>query len=244
MRLPKVLVATPTYEGKNYCLPQFINNVRNFTYPKSRFDFMIFDNSATPENAKMISKEYGVNCTWKDYKGCTIIEKLALTHESIRIHAINNHYDYLLHLESDVFPQEDCIEQLLWTRKNMVGIPYMLFHGGQRRLVTQAISEREPMNSDFISFLNISFVHHFYINGQVQRCGTNGIGCTLMKVNTIKHIPFRFVEGDDSAPDTWFTRDLAYMKIPYYVHTGLKAFHWNREDWLEYANLLKYDKNE
>jgi hypothetical protein len=244
MRLPKILVATPTYEGKNYCLPQFINNVRNFTYPKSRFDFMIFDNSASPENAKMISKEYGVNCTWKDYKGCTIIEKLALTHEAIRIHAINNHYDYLLHLESDVFPQQDCIEQLLWTRKNMVGIPYMLFHGGQRRLVTQAISEREPLNSDFISFLNISFVHHYYINGQVQRCGTNGIGCTLMKVNTIKHIPFRFVEGDDSAPDTWFTRDLAYLKIPYYVHTGLKAFHWNREDWLEYANLLKYDKNE
>jgi hypothetical protein len=244
MYLPKVLVATPTYEGKNYCLPQFIQNVANFTYPKSRFDFMIFDNSATPENAKMISKKYGVNCSWKDYKGCTIIDKLAQTHEAIRIHAINNHYDYLLHLESDVFPQEDCIEQLLWTKKNIVGIPYMLFSGGQRRLVTQGFSERDVYNDDFIGFLNISFVHHFYMNGGVQRCGTNGIGCTLMKVQTIKNIPFRFVEGDDSAPDTWFTRDLATFRIPYYVHTGLSAFHWNREDWLEYANLLKYDKNE
>ena len=93
MYLPKVLVATPTYEGKNYCLPQFIQNVANFTYPKSRFDFMIFDNSATPDNAKMINKNYKVNCHWKDYAGCTIIEKLALTHEAIRIHAINNHYD-------------------------------------------------------------------------------------------------------------------------------------------------------
>jgi hypothetical protein len=244
MYLPKVLIATPTYEGKNYCLPQFIQNVLNFTYPKSRVDFMIFDNSATPDNAKMISKKYGVNCHWKDYAGCTIIEKLAKTHEAIRIHAINNHYDYLLHLESDVFPQEDCIEQLLWTKKNIVGIPYMLFSGGQRRLVTQGLSERDTYNQDFISFLNISFVHHFYMNGKVQRCGTNGIGCTLMKVNTIKSIPFRFVEGDDSAPDTWFTRDLATYRIPYYVHTGLNAFHWNREDWLEYANLLKYDKNE
>jgi hypothetical protein len=25
--IPRVLVATPTYEGKNYCLPQFIANV-------------------------------------------------------------------------------------------------------------------------------------------------------------------------------------------------------------------------
>jgi len=244
MYLPKVLVATPTYEGKNYCLPQFIQNVANFTYPKSRFDFMIFDNSATPDNAKMISKKYGVNCHWKDYKGCTIIDKLAQTHEAIRIHALNNHYDYLLHLESDVFPQEDCIEQLLWTKKSIVGIPYMLFSGGQRRLVTQGVAERDLYNEDFISFLNLSFVHHFYMNGGVQRCGTNGIGCTLMKVQTIKNIPFRFVEGDDSAPDTWFTRDLATLRIPYYVHTGLSAFHWNREDGLQSANLLKYDKNE
>jgi len=92
--------------------------------------------------------------------------------------------------------------------------------------------------------LNIGFIHHWYFDGKVQRCFTNGIGCTLMKVNTIKNIPFRYVEGNDAAPDTWFVRDLAYNGIPYYVHTGLLAFHWNTEDWLEYAHLLKYDKNE
>jgi len=244
MYLPKILVATPTYEGKNYCLPQFIDNVNNFTYPKSRFDFMIFDNSATPENAKMISKNYKVNCNWKDYRGCTIIEKLALTHEAIRIYAINNHYDYLLHLESDIFPQEDCIQQLLWTKKDVVGIPYMLHGGGQRKLVTQGISEKDINNTDLISFLNLSFVHHYFMNGQVQRCGTNGIGCTLFKLRVLRNLRFRFVEGDDSAPDTWLVRDMACMKIPYFVHTGLRAFHWNKEEWLEYANLLKYDKNE
>jgi hypothetical protein len=65
-----------------------------------------------------------------------------------------------------------------------------------------------------------------------------------MKVSRIKDIPFRFVVGDDAAPDTWFTRDLAYKNIPYYIHTGMLAFHWNTDDWLEYANLLKYNKNE
>ena len=81
--MPKVLVATPTYEGKNYCLPQFINNVSNFTYPKQCFDFVIFDNSATNANAKYINKEFGVKVVWKDYTGMTIIEKLAHTHEAI-----------------------------------------------------------------------------------------------------------------------------------------------------------------
>jgi hypothetical protein len=242
--IPKILVATPTYEGKNYCIAQFIDNVANFTYPKSRYDFMIFDNSSTPKNAEYINKEFGVKCHWKDYAGMTIIEKLALTHEAIRVHAINNHYDYILHLESDVFPPEDVLEQLLWTKKDMVGVPYQLFGGGQRRPVTEAYSISEQRENEFIGTLNIGFIHHWYFNGKVQRCFTNGIGCTLMKVNTIKNIPFRYVEGNDAAPDTWFVRDLAYNGIPYYVHTGLLAFHWNTEDWLEYAHLLKYDKNE
>jgi len=242
--IPKILVATPTYEGKNYCIAQFIDNVANFTYPKSRYDFMIFDNSSTPKNAEYINKEFGVKCHWKDYAGMTIIEKLALTHEAIRVHAINNHYDYILHLESDVFPPEDVLEQLLWTKKDMVGVPYQLFGGGQRRPVTEAYSISEQRENEFIGTLNIGFIHHWYFDGKVQRCFTNGIGCTLMKVNTIKNIPFRYVEGNDAAPDTWFVRDLAYNGIPYYVHTGLLAFHWNTEDWLEYAHLLKYDKNE
>jgi cellulose synthase/poly-beta-1,6-N-acetylglucosamine synthase-like glycosyltransferase len=93
MYLPKVLVATPTYEGKNYCLEQFIDNVANFTYPRSKFEFMIFDNSATPENAKMINQKYGVKVHWKDYTGCGVIEKLSQTHENIRLHAINNNFD-------------------------------------------------------------------------------------------------------------------------------------------------------
>jgi hypothetical protein len=242
--IPKILVATPTYEGKNYCLPQFIDNVSKFTYPKSRWDFMIFDNSSSPNNAEYINKTYGVKVHWKDYEGCGIIEKLALTHEAIRLHAINNHYDYLLHLESDVFPQEDVIEQLLWTKKSIVGVPYQLFGGGQRKVVTQGFNEREAENDIFIGSLDIGFIHHYYFDGTVKRCSTNGIGCTLMNVKTIMDTPFRFVEGDDSAPDTWFTRDLLMKKIPYYVHTGMLAFHWNKEDWGTYSSLLKYDKSE
>jgi hypothetical protein len=242
--IPKVLVATPTYEGKNYCLEQFIANVNSFTYPRAKMDFVIFDNSATNANAKMINSKHGIKVVWKDYTGMGIIEKLAATHEAIRIYAINNQYDYILHLESDVFPQEDVVEQLLWTKKNIIGVPYQLFSGGQRRVVTQGLSEIEMHHDVFISSLNISFVHHWFFDGNIKRCTTNGIGCTLMKTSTIRNVPFRFVEGDDSAPDTWFTRDLMTLGIPYYVHTGMIAFHWNTEDWGEYSNLLKYNKNE
>jgi cellulose synthase/poly-beta-1,6-N-acetylglucosamine synthase-like glycosyltransferase len=153
--IPRVLIATPTYEGKNYCLEQFIANVNSFTYPRAKMDFVIFDNSATNANAKMINSKFGIKVVWKDYSGMGIIEKLAATHEAIRVYAINNRYDYVLHLESDVFPQEDVIEQLLWTKKNIVGVPYQLFSGGQRRVVTQGLSDIELHHDVFISALNI-----------------------------------------------------------------------------------------
>jgi hypothetical protein len=242
--VPKILVATPTYEGKNYCLEQFIDNVAKFSYPRSRFDFMIFDNSKEPDNAKYINKNYGVKVHWKDYSGMSVIQKLSETHEAIRQHAINNHYDYLLHLESDVFPPSDVIEQLLFTKKNIIGVPYNLFGGGQRRLVTQGFQEGDVAGDYFVSSLNLGHHHHWFFDGGIKRVTTNGIGCTLMRVNTIANIPFRFVEGDVAAPDTWFTRDLLSMKIPYYIHTGMLCFHWSNEDWGAYADLLKYDKTE
>jgi len=244
MYLPKVLIATPTYEGKNYCLEQFIENVKKFTYPQSRVDFMIFDNSAEPKNAKMINTKYGVKVHWRDYAGMTLIEKLAETHEAIRQHAINNHYDFLLHLESDVFPPVDVIERLLWTKKSIIGVPYNLFGGGQRRLVTQGFKEGDVAKDWFITALPFGFNHHWFFDGTIKRVSTNGIGCTLMRVRTIANTPFRFVEGDVAAPDTWFTRDLMAKKIPYYVHTGMLCFHWSNEDWGAYADLLTKDKKE
>jgi len=241
---PKILIGTPTYEGKNYCLKEFVDNVRSFTYPKKYVDFVIFDNSNTPNNAKYISKELGVKVIWKDYSDMTAIQKLYFTHEEIRLYAINNKYDYLLHLESDLFPPEDVIEQLLWTKKDIVGVPYQLYGGGQRRVVTTAYNEREMFPDHYIGGLNIGFIQHHYFDGKVKRCTTNGIGCTLFKVKTIANVPFRYVEGEDIAPDTWFTQDLMYMKLPYYVHTGLLAFHWNTDDWGKYARLINYNKTE
>ncbi len=244
MYLPKVLIATPTYEGKNYCLEQFIDNVKKFSYPQSRVDFMIFDNSAEPKNAKMINTKYGVKVHWRDYAGMTLIQKLAETHEAIRQHAINNHYDFILHLESDVFPPVDVIERLLWTKKSIIGVPYNLFGGGQRRLVTQGFKEGDVAQDWFITALPLGFNHHWFFDGTIKRVSTNGIGCTLMRVKTIGNTPFRFVEGDVAAPDTWFTRDLMAKKIPYYVHTGMLCFHWSNEDWGAYADLLTKDKKE
>ena len=75
--LPKILIGIPTYEGKNYCLDAFMNNVNNFTYPKSNIEIFVADNSISNENALMIRDKYKVKTFWRDYEGVSVMEKLA-----------------------------------------------------------------------------------------------------------------------------------------------------------------------
>uniref|UniRef100_UPI003F6961AC hypothetical protein n=1 Tax=Winogradskyella sp. TaxID=1883156 RepID=UPI003F6961AC len=72
--LPKVLIAIPTYEAKNYCLDAFMQNIMNFTYPKSLIEIYVADNSATNENALYIRDKYGVKTFWRDYTDMSVME--------------------------------------------------------------------------------------------------------------------------------------------------------------------------
>ena len=82
--LPKVLIAVPTYDGKNYCLDQFLDNIANFTYPKERLEIYFADNSMDNTNALMLNKKYGIKCFWKDYTDVPLLEKLADSHNQLR----------------------------------------------------------------------------------------------------------------------------------------------------------------
>jgi GT2 family glycosyltransferase len=238
--LPKILIGTPTYSGKNYCVSQFILNVLDFTYPKNRCEFVIFDNSPTPENARFLTKEYGVKVIWKDFEGLKVNEKLAKTHQMVKEYAVDNGFDYILHLESDVFPQVDVIEELLRTGKSVVGVPYLIGNGGQRHFVTRIFDYH---NKDYCSIVNMAHFQQFFFNGEVKRCSTNGLGCTLIKTSSIKSINFRHEENRDEAPDTFFSNDLMQNRISYWVHTGMLAFHYNTEDWGDYVQLVN-NKND
>lgn len=244
MSLPRILIGTPTYEGKNYCLEQFIDNVLGFTYPKDKLEFVIFDNSPDNTNALYINKKFGIKTDWRNYDGCTIFEKLADTHERIRKYAINNHFDFLFHLESDVFPQEDIIEQLLWARKPIISPLYFIGNGAQRHLVTRKINLGEPYNSMFASGIELGHFQQHFVDGTIKTCLTNGIGCILIKKEIFQSMPFRYEKGTDMAPDSFFTNDLYHNDIRNWVHTGLIAFHWNDQDWGSNSNLITTSKNQ
>ena len=255
MRLPKILICSPTYDGKNYCLKEWINNVKSFNYPSSHYDIYLADNSKTNENAKMMRDKYGIGVHWKDYGDKVAFERLAEGHNHCRDKFIDGDYDFMLHLETDVFPEKDIIQQLLMARKNVVGAVYHISHGARRHLCTNVKNYGEPFGGMYANSTNLLFANHF-ADGTVKRASHIGLGCVLLHKRIVHNYKFRWEhdstyskvrdlsEYDIPAPDTFFMNDLSRDNVKIYAHTGQLAFHWNIDDWGVMASKVKQSKQE
>ena len=51
---PRILVAAPQADLKNYCFLDWYLNIKKFLYPESHIDIFLADNSDTEENSKFI----------------------------------------------------------------------------------------------------------------------------------------------------------------------------------------------
>ena len=244
--LPKILIGIPTYDAKNYCLDAFMDNVRQFTFPKSNIEIFVADNSSTNKNALMIRDKYKVKTFWKDYTGVPLMEKLADSHNQIRRYFLESQADYLLHLESDIFPPKDVIEQLLWARKPIVTSLYQIFDGSWRTPCIRLYDKKPPFYNEFIFHYELINFHHWWSDGTVKEVFIAGIGCTLMHRKVMQHFEFRHDSTNEvsNPPDTYFALDLSGKKVQNWVHTGVISFHWNREDWGRHFNLINYHKSE
>jgi len=243
-RPPKVLIAIPTYEGKNYCLEPFLDNLSKFTYPKSRIEYFIADNSATNENARMLNEKYGLKVFWKDYTGYSVFDKMADSHNQLRRYFLESDCDYMLHLESDVFPQHDVIERLLECRKSIVNALYMILDGANRTPCLAQVDKNHEHWQHFRFHNKSSLFWHSYVNGKIQPTYIAGIGCCLMHKKVMSHFKFRSPTNATNPPDTYFAEDLLTSGVQNWVHTGVHAFHWNKEDWGRHFKYMKYHKSE
>jgi hypothetical protein len=244
--LPKILIGIPTYEGKNYCLDAFMNNVNDFTYPKSNIEIYVADNSISNENALMIRDKYKVKTFWKDYEGVSVMEKLADSHNQIRRYFLESDADYLLHLESDIFPPNNVIEELLWARKPIVTSLYQIFDGANRNPCIRIWDKKTIHYKDFQFDYELFNFPHWWVDGTIKEVLIGGIGCTLMHKKVMKNFQFRCGEKNEESnpPDTYFAIDLRNANVINWVHTGLLSFHWNREEWGRNFNYINYLKSE
>ena len=234
MILPKVLVCAPTSIDKDYCFNDWIENVGSFTYPN--FDVFLCDNSKDREYSKTINSyvqhnhQFSFFCFHYPLENQPLIEKIAYSHDVCSHIAITRHYDYMLHLETDVFPQKDIIEQLLWHNKDVVGAVYYTDEGINRKPVLQKIINLSDNKEDIVSLNFEPNEDLHFIDGILKKVGHVGLGCVLIKTSVFEKVRFRADENyPNHSADSFFANDCYDNDIDIYADTSLIAKHKNRK---------------
>lgn len=248
---PKILVCAPTAFAKNYCFAEWVENVMNFTYPN--FDIRLFDNTQDEgKNAHFlnhfVAEKYGVDTINNKFfvensliknnikNNDSVIQRMAVSHNDCREYALQNGYQFILHLETDVFPQTDVIEQLLFSRKSVVGALYCRDEGKHRVLMIQS---RVYRGFNSFTSLNLSTTDEInFCSEQFREVASVGLGCVLIDRSVLNKIKFRFENGVNNHPDTYFSEDCFRNGIKIFANTSLIARHENKA-WGVYGQDFK-----
>ena len=219
---PRILLATPTADVKDYCIREWSYYVKHLTYPN--LEILIVDNSIDPTYWKKI-KSLGLPVVHYQPKKEDSINRTLLECNNIcRDYFLKGEYDFFFSLESDIFSGVNVIEHLLSFQKWVVGIPYFISQAYQSQymsFITEDfgyIADSVPMTAD----QGFNFV-----DGTCKRTHELGLGAILIARWVIDMVPFRLDESIDGAPDLFLHEDYHKKGIPVFVDTSTMAFHQN-----------------
>lgn len=231
---PKVLVAIPTYEGKDYIFPQCYQAVLNFTYPN--FEFIIMDNTKDI-NYFLKLKRRGYKNIHRIPRGDNSRQALANSQNFARKKMLDEGFDYLMFVESDLVPAPDSIERLMQHGKLVCGSLYFL--GVNTKVPCVFLKEYNPsmlaMGTRLVGVhtdaegrqsVNQSEMHE-YINKGLKQVHGVGFGNTLFARSIIEQFNFWHDERfDNKHSDVYFYMDLDNAGIPVYVDTDFITPHF------------------
>jgi predicted peroxiredoxin len=226
MEYPAVLISAPTFDGKNYCQWDWIEQLSQLTYPN--FKVFLSDNSVTDEFSKKIN-EYGIECVWCDPKGKGNIKAMADSHEQCRLKAISIGAEYLLHLETDLFfNDKSIIEKLVLRRKKVVGCLYHINHGVNSYL---CLIERKQMHEYELPTTHLlqNGADLAFVDGNCKKISHCGLGATLIHKSVFEKVQFRADANERFHPDTNFAIDCYYNGVDIYVDTSILCQHRNQQ---------------
>jgi hypothetical protein len=231
--MKKILIASPTADVKDYCFDKWMENVSKFTYENC--ELFICDNSSQRDYYVSLKNKYKdfpikfnigrVNPSQYDKFNLTFKSILAKSHDRCRQYALENDFDYLLHLETDIFPPADVIERLLDAKQKIVGAMYHIEVGERSSLMVQ---QREDFGNDLRETYNLDEFDLNFVDGEVKRVFSCGLGCVLIHRSILKKVVFRYEEGSPVHPDSFYYADLDLQQIPVYVDTSIYCHHENQ----------------
>ena len=120
---PKVLVGTPTFQGMDYCLKEFLESARAVDYPN--YNHLIVDNSKEDDFFEKLKKEKSIIIIKDTNKDPLPVNKLISSRNKILQYALENDYDHVLMLDADVILPKNTLKELISLKKDIVSALYV-----------------------------------------------------------------------------------------------------------------------
>jgi len=235
MNSPKVLVASPIYEAKDYALEKYLAHIEKINY--DNYTHLIVDNSKTTDYYERL-KAKGLNAVHVP-RGKNSRDALAYSMNYMRKVVLEENYDYLLVVESDLFVDPEVINRLISHTKPVVGSYYLIGFkrdkGGkiispnpQRACLFKIDKKEDAMSGTRILTLQEGYD---YFDTGLRRIHGCGLGATLIRRDVLQRFSFwhdqRF---DNKHPDVYFYLDLHSAGLKVYVDTSVLIKH-QPSDW-------------
>jgi GT2 family glycosyltransferase len=224
MKLPRVLVFTVTYEGKDYCLDTFLDHAKKINYPGVRHIFI--DNSKTDWYYRKLL-ELGLDAH-RTSRGNNSREAIARAQNLARKIAIDEGYDYILSLESDIMVPPNIVQLLLSHSLEVTSALY--FIGDPKEKMRVPCLTLPDYKKEFGFFgTRLLTIEEFddYLHKGLKRVQAAGMGCCLISHRVFKRIPFMYEIGLRGHSDIYFFNDCFRLGIPVFVDTNIVLDHQN-----------------
>jgi hypothetical protein len=229
----KVLIFTPTYEGKDYCLDKFLASAKLIkdSYPNTRH--IIIDNSKTPDYyMKLVSMGLDAH---RVQRGNNSRESLARAQNYAREIALKENYDFLFSLESDIIAPPNTLIDLLVAGKEVVTGLYYIGDRDKIRVPCITVSKwNKELGAFGTRLLTIAEWSSYYQKG-LKEVQAGGMGCCLISRRVFSQLPFTYDPRFTGHSDIYFFNTVKMRKIKTFVHTDIVCEHDN-SDWKKVAD--------
>ncbi|MFH1211697.1 MAG: hypothetical protein V1659_02090, partial [Candidatus Woesearchaeota archaeon] len=232
MKTVRILLACPTFDGKNYCLDFWAEKVLELQ-KVTPCDVLLVDNSKTENYSEKI-KKYGFKVIRSKYHKNNI-KSIGEAKKKLNSYLIRNKYDFHFSLEQDIFPDKDVLRKLLddfnriKKQEAIVGVPYYLTRISE--------SDKHPFRTlGYVSVVAEGLIYSERYNRKIQKTLTSkelenkkglirafaiGFGCCLIPRQVIEQVTVKYSEDSYASDDTFFYMSCERLKIPVYADIDL-----------------------
>jgi len=248
--MKKILVATPTYDGMEYCFEEFLEHLKNID--SEDFDILIMDNSRTKKFFRKIRKIPIIKVIYDETKEERNMDRLISSRNKIIEYAIEKDYDYLLMMDSDVIVPPNILKKLLNNEKDICSGLYFNYTKVKKEFKFLPVCYRKleekyyPVYEKFFPKANMKmFSRQMSLteakSGELFEVSVPSAGCLFLsrkalnsgaRYGMIKRFEKEFKETTD---DIKFFRELRDSGFKLYCDTSIICNHKTKE---------KYKQNE